>query len=379
MFIFGLIIHWIYFQTEAPSGDSLGLAHNLNGLNNTETKQTGSNEDVKSKEKGPKGDAEDKTNKPPRKIHIKHRMKDLMHLEDKFGLQKDAVRHKLLLQMLGKKYLNQYRIPEGLDKEERKEIFEKLELLKEKLTYKLKDIKFQKKLEADKKGLAVTEEYVNKEDSNIVEDENENNGAFSPVDKEKRSLFKETREEFGQYKPLTPDIKEWKPSDILSLKKNVNFDGTPRIESVNNFQRFEKEATPNKHRNSRRKRRSVSFNYLDTDAYLNEIGKDSVYMVPNARMENKHYTTIVAPTENVNNVATSTVDSTDTEITISNDQVVDDLIGTADQFSTVINRLSDNIQKIPTKEEQSIIDNFINKISGFFSNIGKALGFYKRA
>lgn len=335
--------------------------------------------------------------KPRRKVVIKHRLKDLTEVEGKSKLKKSLARNKLILQILeNKKNSHHGQTPKigddelfiykGLNKKERKAIHENLELLKERLLYKLSanDVNFQKKLGMYKKQAvkdfnkiksgkyhdAKTEEYKENKD------ENRNNQDSSPVEKVKRSVFGEKPEDFGNYKPLTPGIKEWKPSDILTLGKDMNLDSASNLKP--DFEAFRNVITPNRYSNLRRKRKSIDndISYTDTVSYMNDIGRDSVpYVVPNVKTESSDYKRRIS-TQYMNKVEPEPLESKGATVTIHNNKEVDDLIATASNFSTVINRLSDNIQKIPTKEEQSIIDNFINKISVFFMNIGKALGFY---
>ncbi|XP_018564316.1 putative protein tag-278 [Anoplophora glabripennis] len=376
-------------------------------------------------------------NTPVHKIDIKQRLKDLLQAKDmdKFKFEKDTLKNKLKLHMLGNKKEEDQMQKVGDKKEE---LYEKLKSLKERLTYKLKDInkvltnssKLQK-MEGDKENMEdlnnvetskrdekvyiVTStkrvnlediddptKFINNEDKDnpssvkTIDVISKNDQVSSNVDVVKRSIFNQKDEGFGNYKPLTPDLRAWKPSDILSLKRDLNFDSTKKFIPINDFLMFRNVIIPNKY--SRRKKKSIgnSLDYLDKDSYMNDIEKDGVYTVPRFKAEKNDFKFKI-PAEDiqkeshisVKTLSFGTEPKMEEEIPTSveamevkvlsngnNKEINNGTLAKDNNITTVINRISENIQKIPTKEEQNIVDSFINKISGFFTNIGLALKHY---
>lgn len=205
----------------------------------------------------------------------------------KFEEEKQKNRQKLLQLMKEKDNLLKQETEDILTQIHNDEIARRQELLKQINAMKKKLL--QKKTDIDamlKKDLQLTErneeilgatakntlEKLTKDVGKLLQGDLLNNGLTKtePSVRTTRSLFDSIK--FGNYHPLTMDLRTWKPADILSLKRD-QFLGSNRLIPPNDYPIFKNLFDQNR-LFSYRKRRSIESLRNDINDYLNEIDSD---------------------------------------------------------------------------------------------------------
>ncbi|KAJ8920301.1 hypothetical protein NQ315_011962 [Exocentrus adspersus] len=189
----------------------------------------------------------------------------------------------------------------------------------------------------------------------------------------KRSLFDQRYDVFGNYKPLTPHLKAWKPSDILSLNRDMNTltSQVPKLTPITDFQVFNNLISPNQYLNFRR-RRSVDNDLSGVDSIMNGIEKDHTYSGNVKDYELK------VPKATDNFVKGET-DSRLKEEVHENEVVTTTTDKNFGKGVTGSSSNTGNIQKIPGNAEESTdVNTFIGNLAGFFAKIGETLGGYMK-
>ncbi|CAH1170402.1 unnamed protein product [Phaedon cochleariae] len=256
---------------------------------------------------------------------------------------------------------------------------------------------------------------------------------------QKRSIFDTRRNVFDTYQPMSLDLRMWKPSDVLTLQKDLNPLGIKNLSPPDDLHIFQNLLGQNK---LFRKRRSIDLDEIDDidndidndisndiDDSLNEIKKDSDYLpdekksiteedykfvLPNkdkfeiiekngdTEIKFDHHETLRTKNPKASFEMTDPLSNFFRDDSISGDEKADseedkhnEYHSRTNFFSEVENenttgrvddeavhqktpRSVDNIQKIANKEEAKIFENFINNFTGYLSTIGNHLKSYMK-